>query len=97
MGTDRTRNPSPSLRPALPPTLARGRPQRVPYKVVVALFPHQWAELRTWCDAREVGGAELVSTIINDWLLAHPNPPQAPTPEPSGDDENDVEPSQLGC
>lgn len=61
-----------------------GHPTRIPYKVVVALFPGEWDELKMEASARGITGGELVSAILSRYIhdMKAPPPDESTIPDP---------------
>lgn len=47
-----------------------GRKARVPFKVVVALFAHEWDELKMEANARGITGGELIGSILSRYIAS---------------------------
>lgn len=63
-----------------------GRKARVPYKVVITLFPHEWDELRMEAQSRGIKGDELLSSVVSRYIAQASPPDDAPPPdEPPSD------------
>lgn len=58
-----------------------GRKARVPYKVTVALFAHEWDELRMEAQARKIEGGQLISAILSKYVADMGPVTDAPLPE----------------